>query len=178
MKTYITLLRGINVSGKNIIKMNVLKQLCVDLGLHNVQTYIQSGNIVYQAVEQDCTILSKNIHNTILNTLDLDVPTITIEELQLDRIIKDNPFTTEENLNRLYINFLESVPHLDGTNMLIGKKADTELLQVTESAVYLVANIGYGKTKITNTLIENKLKVTATTRNYKTCLQIKALAIK
>lgn len=78
MKTYITLLRGINVSGKNIIKMDVLKQLCIDLDLHNVQTYIQSGNIVYKAVEVDSSILSKKIQDKILSTLNLTVPKLLL----------------------------------------------------------------------------------------------------
>lgn len=175
MKTYITLLRGINVSGKNIIKMDVLKQLCIDLGLHNVQTYIQSGNIVYQSEEQDSTILSKRIHSTILAHLELDVPVLTLESEQFKKIINENPFTTEEELAQLYITFIEGTPYREGIHTLIDKKADTELLHITASAVFLVANIGYGKTKVNNTLIENKLKVTATTRNYKTCLKLISL---
>ena len=59
---------------------------------------------------------------------------------------------------------------------ITAKKAPEELLHISNKACYLVANIGYGKTKITNTLIENKLKVTATTRNYRTCLKLIELA--
>lgn len=178
MKTYITLLRGINVSGKNIIKMNVLKQLCVDLGLHNVQTYIQSGNIIYQSVEVDSSILSKKIQDKILSTLNLTVPILTLDIDQFEEILAQHPFTKEEELAQLYLTFIDGTPQQEGINSLEEKKDTLELLHTTESAVYLVTNIGYGKTKINNTLIENKLKVTATTRNYKTCLQIKALAIK
>jgi uncharacterized protein (DUF1697 family) len=176
MKTYITLLRGINVSGKNIIKMNELKQLCIDLGLHNVQTYIQSGNIVYQTSEQAPSTLSKRINNTILTHLGLDIPVLTLESEQFKKVINENPFTTEEELAQLYITFIEGTPHLEGLNTLIDKKADTELLHITASTVFLVANIGYGRTKVNNTLIENKLKVTATTRNYNTCLKLISLA--
>ncbi|ALU26396.1 MULTISPECIES: DUF1697 domain-containing protein [Myroides] len=178
MKTYITLLRGINVSGKNIIKMNVLKQLCVDLGLHNVQTYIQSGNIIYQSVEVDSSILSKKIQDKILSTLNLTVPILTLDIDQFEEILAQHPFTKEEELAQLYLTFIDGTPQQEGINSLEEKKDTLELLHTTDNAIYLVANIGYGKTKINNTLIENKLKVTATTRNYKTCLQIKALAIK
>ena len=178
MKTYITLLRGINVSGKNIIKMNVLKQLCTEIGLQNVQTYIQSGNIIYQSVEVDSSILSKKIQDKILSTLNLTVPTLTLDIDQFEEILVQHPFTKEEELAQLYITFIDCTPQQEGINSLEEKKNTLELLHTTDNAIYLVANIGYGKTKITNALIENKLKVTATTRNYKTCLKIKALATK
>lgn len=156
--------------------MDVLKQLCTDIGLLNVQTYIQSGNIVYQASEQDCAILSQNIHNTILAQLGLDIPTFTLSSKQFDDIINQNPFTAEEELAQLYITFIEGVPYPNGKTAIEEKKADNELLHITTSAIFLIANIGYDKTKVNNTLIENKLKVTATTRNYKTCLKLISLA--
>lgn len=178
MKTYITLLRGINVSGKNIIKMDVLKQLCAEIGLQNVQTYIQSGNIIYQSVELDSSVLSKRIQDKILSTLNLTVPILTLDIDQFEEILAQHPFTKEEELAQLYITFINGTPQQEGINNLEEKKDTLELLHTTDNAIYLVANIGYGKTKITNTLIENQLKVTATTRNYKTCLKIKALATK
>ncbi|AJH14018.1 hypothetical protein MPR_0825 [Myroides profundi] len=158
--------------------MDVLKQLCINLGLQNVQTYIQSGNIIYQSVEVDSSILSKKIQDKILSTLNLTVPTLTLDIDQFEEILVQHPFTKEEELAQLYITFIDGTPQQEGINSLEEKKNTLELLHTTDNAIYLVANIGYGKTKITNALIENKLKVTATTRNYKTCLKIKALATK
>ncbi|MEC4114732.1 DUF1697 domain-containing protein [Myroides pelagicus] len=172
MKTYITLLRGINVSGKNIIKIEALKSLCTTLGLQNIKTYIQSGNIVYQTTTQDPHALSLKIHQTIRDNFGLNISILTMSSEQFEDIVNQNPYNTTDELSKLYISFINSPPQLNHLDSLNEKKADTELIHITTSAVYLVAAIGYGKTKITNTLIENKLKVTATTRNYKTCLKL------
>jgi len=68
MTTYITLLRSVNVSGKNLLKMDVLRQLMHELGFHQIQTYIQSGNLIFQSAEQDMHLLSQQIHDTLVNS--------------------------------------------------------------------------------------------------------------
>lgn len=176
MKTYIALLRGINVSGKNIIKMEVLKQVCTNIGLQNVQTYIQSGNIIFQSKEQNTEAISLQISQAIQEQLDLTVPVLTLDLDTFKSIVLSNPFTKEEELKQLYITFYNQPSLLMDVTTITAKKAPEELLHITEVAIYLVANIGYRKTKITNTLIENKLKATATTRNYRTCLNLIELA--
>lgn len=172
METYIALLRGINVSGKNSIKMEVLKQICTDIGLQNVQTYIQSGNIIFQSEEQNAEVISLQISQAIQKQLALTVPVLTLELNNFKSIVLNNPFTKEEELKQLYITLYSPILSLTAVENINAKKAPEELLHISDSAIYLVANNGYGKTKITNTLIENKLKVTATTRNYRTCLKL------
>lgn len=176
MKTYIALLRGINVSGKNSIKMEVLNQLCSDLNLLNVQTYIQSGNIIFQSEELNAAVISLQISQAIQDQLALTVPVLTLDLDTFKSIVLSNPFTKEEELKQLYITFYNQPSLLIDVTAITAKKAPEELLHMSDSAIYLVANIGYGKTKITNTLIENKRKVTATTRNYRTCLKLIELA--
>lgn len=176
MKTYISLLRGINVSGKNSIKMEVLKQVCTTIGLQNVQTYIQSGNIIFQSEEPNAAVISHQLKQAILDSLKLNIPVLTLGLDTFKSTVLNNPFTQEEELKQLYITFFNQLTLLEDTNSITTKKAPEELLHINDTAIYLVANIGYGKTKITNTLIENKLKVTATTRNYRTCLKLIELA--
>lgn len=176
MKTYIALLRGINVSGKNSIKMEVLKQVCTNISLQNVQTYIQSGNIIFQSEEQNAAVISMQISQAILDSLELNIPVLTVDLSTFKNTVLNNPFTQEEELKQLYITFYNHPLLLGDTSGITAKKAPEELLHISNTACYLVANISYGKTKITNNLIENKLKVTATTRNYRTCLQLIELA--
>lgn len=131
---------------------------------------------MYQSLEQVPSILSNKVQDAILSTLTIEVPVITITIEQFKDILSQHPFTKEEELAQLYITFLSGTPHQAESNTIQEKKAESELLNITTHAVYLVANNGYMKTKITNTLIENKLKVTATTRNYRTCLKLIKLA--
>ena len=92
MITYISILRGISVSGHNIIKMDLLKKLISSLGFKNVQTYIQSGNIIYQAKKIDSIKLSEIIKNAIQKEFGFDVPVITLTAEYLEKVIDNNPF--------------------------------------------------------------------------------------
>lgn len=176
MKTYIALLRGINVSGKNSLKMAVLKQLATDLNLVNVQTYIQSGNLIFQSEELDPTLLSQQIHQAIFMELGLTIPILTFTVDSFKTILNQNPFSQTEEQEQLYLTFFEAIPHSPNLEAIQAKKATEELLHYSDSVLYLVAALGYGKTKLSNTFLEKKLHVSATTRNYKTCLKLLELA--
>lgn len=176
MKNYISLLRGINVSGKNSLKMAVLKQLATDLNLGKVQTYIQSGNLIFQSNETDTALLSQKIHQAILLELGLTIPILTFTVDTFKTILNQNPFVKEEELEQLYLTFFDAVPNAPNLEAIQAKKASEELLHYSDSALYLVAALGYGKTKLSNTFLEKKLSVSATTRNYKTCLKLLELA--
>ena len=176
MKTYISLLRGINVSGKNTIKMEVLKKLALNLNFAQVQTYIQSGNLLFQTEETDERLLSHQIHQAIQEELRLDIPVLTLSATTFETLVRQCPFTQTEEQAQLYISFLHSTPTVQNHTHILEKKTVEEHVAFSDSAAYLVATNGYGHTKITNTLLEQKLCITATTRNYKTCIKLIELA--
>ncbi len=168
MKKYITLLRGINVNGKNIIKMLDLKIMFEELGFLNVKTYLQSGNIVFESKLNDIALIQTKIADKIKNKLNLDISVLVLNQYELIKIYENNPFLRDKNLDHLYYTFSFSE-----TNELlveeIRKKAEGEEdFTLDKNIIYLYCPYGYGKTKLNNTFIENKLKMKCTTRNFKT----------
>src|SRR5690349_19631018 len=112
MTTYIAILRGINVGGNRMIKMDALKQLFAELGFKNIQTYIQSGNIVFQGKETDSRKLETKISAAITGKFTFDVPVIVIEYDDFRQIISDNPFLSDKKKDTAYLHvtFLSGEP--------------------------------------------------------------------
>lgn len=169
--TYIVLLRGINVSGKNKLPMQDLRDLLNNLGFENVQTYIQSGNIILKSTESKESV-AFIIKEEILNVFGYEVPVLvkTIEEWQT--VIDTNPYKEVEPKQQ-YFTFLDAVSK-EKTVEVSNIKED--IYSIINDVVYVNAVGGYGKTKLSNNLFEKKLKVTATTRNLKTTLKLFDLA--
>ena len=165
------MLRGINVSGKNLIKMPELADLFRKLGFSSVQTYIQSGNVIFRT-DDDCSvqILSAKIEQAILDRFRFNVAVVLRTPGELDSAIQHNPFQNADGSKKenIYITFLENPPltdHLDKIEKL-SFLPDRFVIRGTE--IYIDCAGGYGTTKLSNSFFENKLKVRATTRNWKT----------
>ncbi len=180
MKTYISILRGINVGGQRIIKMDALKALYQELGFKNIDTYIQSGNVIFQHTNSNEVELRNLIQNKIKTAFDFDVPVIVLSAVKLNSIISNNPFAhnSDKNTAYLHITFLAEQPEDFDTVSILSKKSDSEEIHLTQDAIYLYCPNGYGKTKLTNNFIESKLKVQATTRNWKTTLKLQDMSLK
>jgi len=174
MNTYISILRGINVGGKNLIKMTLLKELYERLGFSPAITYIQSGNVIFQANQTSAAELEKIISTAITTKFSFVVPVIVIEPAELKAIVTQNPFTTErkEDIEKLHITFLSQSPTLEIANSLNSNTYLPDEFFILQKTVYLFCPNGYGKTKLTNSFFESKLKVTATTRNMRTVIKL------
>lgn len=169
MDTYAAFLRGINVSGHRKIKMGELKSSLEHLGLEGVQTYIQSGNMVFKSSIANKTPLEKEIQSQILKDFGSEVPVLVITKDEIAKILENNPFTGShvEDKN-LYFALLHSKPEKEHTLSLNADDYPNEEFSITEKCVYLNCLKGAGKAKLNNNIIERKLKVTATTRNLRT----------
>lgn len=180
MTTYVSILRGINVSGYRMIKMDALKDLCAKLGFRNIHTYIQSGNIVFQYDKTNTTEISNIIKTAIKQTFGFDVPVITLTVDDLDKIIKNNPFLKDNsyNLDYLHITFLSDKPSSENFEAINHGEYKNDQLELIDTSVYLYCPDGYGKSKLTNSFFENKLKLIATTRNWKTANELLNIASK
>lgn len=178
MTTYISILRGINVSGQKIIKMDTLKEMYEDLQFINVQTYIQSGNVVFQCNKPEQKDLELIISNQIVNKFGFEVLVIVFEISEFKSIIERNTLATDKtkDTSRLYVTFLSYKPEGVNIENIYQYKSPEEEIVITEKAVYLYCPSGYGKTKLSNTFFENKLKVGATTRNWKTTTELLKIA--
>lgn len=179
METYISILRGINVSGQKRIKMEDLKRLYAGLGFINIQTYIQSGNVIFQSDKAETHDLELKISSRINQEYSFEVPVIVMETDVLKNIIINNPFTSYPGKDEsfMHITFLSSEPEPDKISKLNEIKYPGEEFVLIGNAVYLYCPNGYGNTKLNNGFFENKLKVVATTRNIRTSGELLKMAI-
>ncbi|CAM3846396.1 DUF1697 domain-containing protein [Aquirufa aurantiipilula] len=175
MATYIALLRGINVSGQKMIKMVELKAMFESIGLEAVQTYIQSGNVLFQSVDLMENEMVEKIHSAILERFGFEVDVQVFTVSNWNQIIANNPFVRRDNLDeaKLYVTLLAKEPLAEDVEKLASFAFQEETYQLIERAVYLYVPKGYGNAKLSNNFLENKLKVSATTRNWKTMLTLR-----
>jgi uncharacterized protein (DUF1697 family) len=169
--TYISLLRGVNMTGHNLIKMADLVALYKKMGFRDAETYIQSGNVVftYSGVESESD-LSKKIEKTIKDNFSYNIPVMlrTIEEFR--RLYADNPFLGEEKFDpsRMAVVFLH-----DGVTEIQAEKVKgvdypPDKFIINGREIFIFCPNGFGKTKLYTNFFENKMKVTGTARNWKT----------
>ncbi|MCI5081950.1 MAG: DUF1697 domain-containing protein [Saprospiraceae bacterium] len=175
--TYIALLRGINVSGQKKIKMADLREALSQLSFSNIRTYIQSGNILFDSEEENIRELETQIHDKIQAAFGFDVPVLVIRPELLHRIMKENPFLDQgKETNKLYVTFLAEKPETDQIKLLESVDYSPEEFILEDSFLYFYFPNGYGRTKLNNNFFEKKLKVKATTRNWKTINKLYELA--
>jgi uncharacterized protein (DUF1697 family) len=175
MKTYIALLRGINVSGQKKVPMAELRELLSKAGLASVKTYIQSGNVIFQSSEKHIQSLEFKIHNAIKKHFGFEVPVIIKTPNELQKIFDSCPFS-EEKKQKSYFMMLFAVPEETSVEEVIKISYPNEVFQITDDCVYFYCSAGYGSAKMNNNFFERKLKVTASARNYRTMLKLLSLS--
>lgn len=180
MQTYISILRGINVSGHRIIKMDALKKLCLSLDFYNIKTYIQSGNIIFEAIPTESKIISNRLKIAIEKEFGFDVPVITLTQSELESIITSNPYVNDKSKDPsfFHITFLSDWPIEQNIEQLTPIDLKKDNYKIIDKVIYLFCPDGYSNSKLTNNLFEKKLKVTATTRNWKTANELLKLTSK
>lgn len=180
MATYISFLRGINVGGHKLIKMDALRNMFESLKFKDVKTYVQSGNVVFSFNKTDLKELEGSITRQIEKDFGHIVPVIVLTKEKLQKIIEQNPFSKdpEKDSSFLHLTFLADIPKEYNQEIFEKMKQVGEEIQFNENAIYLYCPNGYGKTKLNNNFIESNLKVKATTRNWKTTNELLNIATK
>lgn len=175
MKTFVALLRGINVGGHRKLPMSDLKKLLSKLDLSHIETYIQSGNAVFSGSEKlSETALANQITEAIFNQFGFDVPVIVFDANYLIKLINNNPYLklADVDSNFLHITFFNKEPEYGVKHSLDTSTFLPDQFSLTSKAAYLYTPGGYGNTKLSNQLFEQKLKIQSTTRNWKTCIKL------
>src|SRR6266705_2426468 len=164
------MLRGINVTGQKIIKMDHLRELCRGMGFRNVETYVQSGNIVFRTSMSNPAVVSKRIGETVHHSFGFDTPVIVRTAEQMRDVIRNNPFSREKDidLSKLHVTFLSETAQKDSLENLEALSPGPDRFYSAPREIYLYCPGGYGRTKLSNIAIERALSVRATTRNWKT----------
>lgn len=180
MTIYIALLRGINVSGKNIIKMADLKRTFESMGLSQVKTYIQSGNVLFESNEKE-EELRRRIEHEIEKVFGFAVTVVLRTASELEHIIENCPFSQKmileaEKLSKVesfYISFLIEVPLQEGVERLEAYRSENDEYRIKGREVYLLFHESIRKSKLANNL--HKLDVPMTVRNWKTVNKLAVL---
>lgn len=174
MVTYIALLRGINVSGHKKIKMADLRVMLQKMNFEDLETYIQSGNVVFKSDDSNMLSLEEKIKKGIAETFGFDVPVLVKTRIELLKILKESPFTKAEDIeaNKIYYVLLKNEPEQAVIANINQENYPNELFIITKNCVYLNCINGAGKAKLNNNIIEKKLEVEATTRNHRTMLKL------
>jgi len=167
---YVAMLRGINVAGKKIVKMENLRASLEALGLGQVRTYVQTGNVIFEAPKTSPNELSNIITAKISKDFGFSIPMVLRTSNEIGKIVEDNPFLNERGLDhsKLHITFLAALPSKNAKERIDDLNARPERFRVRGREIYLYCPDGYGRTKLSNNAIEKALSVGATTRNWKT----------
>jgi uncharacterized protein (DUF1697 family) len=174
MNTYIGLLRGINVGGHKKIIMAEFRTLLEQNGFKNVRTYIQSGNIVFTHSESNIDTLTKQLEKIIQEHYSFEVPTLILTPNYLTSIFDANPFIADKSIDetKAIFTFLKSKPQHEKIEELKTISFPNENIIIGDKVIYFHSSLGYGNAKFTHTFIERKLKVQATSRNFRTTLKL------
>ncbi|MBI4151341.1 DUF1697 domain-containing protein [Candidatus Woesearchaeota archaeon] len=176
MHTYISFLRGINVAGQKIIKMSDLTELYLSLGFKNVQTVLQSGNVIFQSTQDNVLLLSEKIERAIKKKYGFTTTTIIRTVPELKDTIDANPFVTEhhEDVTKLHVAFLSAEPSASAlTELALAKKDEKdEHFFIGKKVLYLFLPTGSGKAILSNAFLEKKLKIKSTLRKWNSVLKI------
>jgi uncharacterized protein (DUF1697 family) len=174
MSIYIALLRGINVGGNNIIKMKDLKNLLANSGLENVNTYIQSGNIVFRS-EKSADQVQNLIEQEIKNTYGYSINVIIRTASEWDRMMRDCPFPTDALAEgeSVHLILLGKEVAIEDSEQLLQLQSENEKCFFNPKEVYLHLRISILDSKISKQL--PKLGVPMTARNWKTIKKIESM---
>lgn len=177
MNTYVALVRGLNVGGRAKLRMDELRALFAALGHADVTTYIQSGNVVFKSPVDRPSELAHGVEERIAGDLALPVTVLVRTRDELAQVVRGNPFLDRRaDVAKLHVTFLAAVPDAVPVRELNGQRFDRDELRVVGREVYLHCPDGYGRTKLSNTFLERRLGVAATTRNWKTVTTLLELA--
>jgi len=178
MSVYIAFLRGINVAGQKKIKMADLRKSLEVFPLNRVATYLQSGNILLESNTFNRDDLEIKIRGAIAASFGFEVSVLVLSYEELTQLMRDNPYQDPELLSqgKVYFTLLFKPPGRTSMNALQMAVFENEACTVTPSCVYLVCYEGMGRAKLNNNLIEKKLAVSATTRNYRTMTSLLQMA--
>jgi uncharacterized protein (DUF1697 family) len=168
VNTYIALLRGINVGGNNKLPMRALVELLTDLGVHNIKTYIQSGNVVFQSEGIDNTALAETISAAIEKQHGFAPRVFLLDVQALAAALAANPFPeSTDDPKSLHLFFLDGHPHNPKVDALEAIKAANERFALIGNVFYLHAPDGIGRSKVAES-VGKGWGVSVTARNWRT----------
>ena len=175
--TYVALLRGINVGGKNKLPMQSLAEIFTSVGCGAVQTYVQSGNVVFQAGHTLARRIPDLIAEEISRRLGLQVPVVVRNAAELYAVVLENPFLhAGADPATLHVAFLAAVPDPARLTSLEPERSPPDEFLVQGRDIYLRLPNGVARTRFTNAYFDARLATTCTLRNWNTVRKLVELS--
>lgn len=166
---YVALLRGINVGGNNMIKMETLRATLVSLGYENVKSYINSGNLFFETAKTDDGKLAKTIHDAIEKEFGFDISVMVRTIPEIEKIVASNPFAGQfENDKYVHVFFLNDKLTDAQKALLLEQGNENEIFVIFDRHVICMLKIHILDSAVGKGFIDKKLKVAATGRNWRT----------
>ncbi|HEY3516082.1 MAG TPA: DUF1697 domain-containing protein [Gammaproteobacteria bacterium] len=176
MTVYVSMLRGVNVGGSGLIKMDALREAYESVGLADVRTLLQSGNVLFRSRLTDRQRLVKRIMQEIERCFDLQVEVILRTLAEVASIVDRGPvLSPRADKSKLLVMFLSSVPDAAAQTALRKWHKDKglkEMLEIRGPEIYLYYPDGVGRSKLTGAVIESKLDTAGTARNWNTLIKL------
>jgi uncharacterized protein (DUF1697 family) len=174
MPIYISMLRGINVGGHKLIKMDQLRKSFEALGFQQVKTYIQSGNVVFKTAKLSPVTLSKKIEERILRDFGFSAFVISRTAAEMVNAIASNPFLNQPGIDpqRLHVMFLSAPPAPAALKKLTDLTQAPERSSCLDREIYLYLPNGAGQSSLMKSPLDRVLSVVTTTRNWNTVNQL------
>jgi uncharacterized protein (DUF1697 family) len=176
MPVYLALFRAVNVSGHNIIKMEHLRKLMEANGFKNVQTYIQSGNVVFEHPETDKAKIKREIEVLLYREYGHDVLNFILDAADLRKAVSNNPFTGPEpepsGMKKFFVVFLSTDATPQGIDQIKKFNRSDDEFKAIGKILYLKLSQSAADSKFNSAFIEGKLGLKSTTRNWNTTLKL------
>jgi len=178
MTTHVALVRAINVAGRNRVSMAELRDLMAELGFANVQSLLQSGNLVFDSRAGTPARLESLLEQAAKDHLQLETAFFVRTAKEWAEIVAGNPFPDEAKRDpaHLVVQFLKGAPDHEHVTALEKAIVGREVIRAGGRHLYIVYPDGIGRSKLTNALIEQKLGMQGTARNWNTVLKLASLA--
>lgn len=173
---HVALLRGINVGGKHRLPMATLREHFAAAGATQVETYIQSGNVVYDAPAKRATKLAAEVSASLEAELGFAVPIIVRDRTSFTKIAAAHPFADQVSLAKLMmVAVLDRKPEAARVEALDPNRSPGDLLEVRGQEVYLGFPNGAGNSKLSGAWLDRQLDVVSTWRNWPTMQKLAAM---
>lgn len=167
--TYVALLRGINVGGRNRLPMDELARSFEHAGCASVKTYIQSGNVVFVAAPSIALKVRESVAAAVSARVGTDIPIVLRSAADLARVVGENPFLGESQDPRaLHVGFLADKPSQERVSDLDPDRSPPDEFAVRGKEIYLRLPNGMSGTRFTASYVERVLATPATFRNWRT----------
>lgn len=178
MPVIIALLRGVNVGGHNKIRMEDLREICVSLKLRDVRTYVQSGNVIFQADENDLLKLAKRIEDGIERGQGFRPAVICRTAIEMKAAAARNPFANRPDLDpgKLAVSFLSCEPSNMARARLLQIKAAPEELRIGRYELFIYFPNGMARPKLSMAAVERAVQTPMTSRNWSTVAKLIEMA--